>query len=134
MGGKWGENGGKMGENGGKMGENGGKWVKMGENGGKWGKKGGKGGKGGKRRGTGGNSPDLDLIENVWEWMKQKLTNSTATNLTDWKKEITELWATMYDIDKPEDPRRVHAQEAPGCDRQRRGNNQVLESVLHLCT
>ncbi len=31
--------------------------------------------------------------------MKQKLTNSTATNLTDWKKEITELWAMMYDID-----------------------------------
>jgi hypothetical protein len=32
--------------------------------------------------------------------MKQKLNNSTTTNLTDWKKEITELWAArMYNID-----------------------------------
>jgi hypothetical protein len=47
-----------------------------------------------------GNSPDLNPIENVWAWMKQKLTNSTATNLTDWKQAITELWVTrMDDID-----------------------------------
>ena len=40
-----------------------------------------------------GNSPDLNPIENVWSWMKKQLSEtSTASNMVDWKREVTELW------------------------------------------
>jgi hypothetical protein len=39
-----------------------------------------------------GNSPDLNPIENVWSWMKAKLRDSTAKNMEEWRREITELW------------------------------------------
>ena len=45
------------------------------------------------------NSPDLNPMENVWAWMKNKLSNSTATNLTDWIREITELWTMSVRTD-----------------------------------
>ena len=38
-----------------------------------------------------GNSPDLNPIENAWSWMK--LRESTATNMQEWQRDITELWA-----------------------------------------
>jgi hypothetical protein len=47
-----------------------------------------------------GNSPDLNPIENVWAWMKVQLRESTATNMKDWTRHITELWTIkMSDID-----------------------------------
>ena len=40
-----------------------------------------------------GNSSDLNPIENAWSWMKKQLSEtSTATNMVDWKREVTELW------------------------------------------
>jgi hypothetical protein len=39
-----------------------------------------------------GNSPDLNPIKNVWRWMKAKLRDSTAKNMEEWRREITELW------------------------------------------
>ncbi len=45
-----------------------------------------------------GNSPDLNPIENVWAWMKQKLRDSSAKNLDEWKREIpAELWTLRMD-------------------------------------
>ena len=35
----------------------------------------------------------LNPIENAWSWMKKQLSDtSTATNMGDWKREVTELW------------------------------------------
>ncbi len=48
---------------------------------------------------TRGNSPDLNPIENVWNWMKNKLQDSKATSLPQLKQEIMELWTLhMGDI------------------------------------
>ena len=44
-----------------------------------------------------GNSPDLNPIENVWSWMKNKLQDSKATNLPALQREITELWTLQMD-------------------------------------
>jgi transposase len=44
-----------------------------------------------------GNSPDLNPIENVWSWMKQKLRDSSAKNLDEWRREILELWNLRMD-------------------------------------
>ncbi|KAI1283135.1 Transposable element Tcb2 transposase [Halotydeus destructor] len=38
------------------------------------------------------NSPDLNIIENVWAYMKRKLTDQIYTNVADWKCRIRELW------------------------------------------
>jgi hypothetical protein len=47
-----------------------------------------------------GNSPDLNPIENVWSWMKAKLRDSSAKNMEEWRREITELWTLrMSDSD-----------------------------------
>jgi hypothetical protein len=39
-----------------------------------------------------GHSPDLNPIENVWSWMKMKFKQSSAKNIVERKREITELW------------------------------------------
>ena len=44
-----------------------------------------------------GNSPDLNPIENVWNWMKQKLQDSKATSLPQLQQEIKELWTLQMD-------------------------------------
>ena len=44
-----------------------------------------------------GNSPDLNPIENAWNWMKVKLRESMATNMEDWKRDIVRLWVTRMD-------------------------------------
>jgi transposase len=44
-----------------------------------------------------GNSPDLNPIENVWNWMKNKLQDSKATSLPQLKQEIKELWTLHMD-------------------------------------
>jgi hypothetical protein len=46
---------------------------------------------------TRGNSPDLNPIENVWNWMKNKLQDSKATSLPQLKQEIKELWTLHMD-------------------------------------
>ena len=40
---------------------------------------------------------DLNPIENVWSWMKNKLQDSKATNLPALQREITELWTLQMD-------------------------------------
>ena len=44
-----------------------------------------------------GNSPDLNSIENVWNWMKQQLQDSKATSLPQLQQEIKELWTLQMD-------------------------------------
>ena len=44
-----------------------------------------------------GNSPDLNPIENVWNWMKRKLQDSKATSLPQLQQEIKELWTLQMD-------------------------------------
>ena len=44
-----------------------------------------------------GNSPDLNPIENVWNWMKQKLQDSKPTSLPQLQQEIKELWTLQMD-------------------------------------
>jgi hypothetical protein len=39
-----------------------------------------------------GELSDLNPIENIWFWMKMKLRDSSAKNMEDWKRGITELW------------------------------------------
>ena len=40
-----------------------------------------------------GNSPHLNPTENAWSWMKKQLSEtSTATNVVELKREVTELW------------------------------------------
>ena len=41
-----------------------------------------------------GNSPGLNPIENAWSWMKMRLNESSATNIEEWKQDITRLWVT----------------------------------------
>ena len=41
-----------------------------------------------------GNSPDLNPIENAWSWVKMRLKESSATNIEEWKQDITRLWVT----------------------------------------
>ncbi len=43
------------------------------------------------------NIPGLNPIENVWSWMKQKLMDSSAKNLDEWRREILELWTLRID-------------------------------------
>ncbi len=65
-----------------------------------------------------GNSPDLNPIENVWNWMKNKLQDSKATSLPQLQQEIKFLW-TLQSGRHPvsQEPRGVHAEEAGGCSR-----------------
>ena len=44
-----------------------------------------------------GKSPDLNPIENVWNWMKQQLQDSKATSLPQLQQEIKELWTLQMD-------------------------------------
>ena len=44
-----------------------------------------------------GNSPDLNPIENVWNWIKQQLQDSKATSLPQLQQEIKELWTLQMD-------------------------------------
>ncbi len=44
-----------------------------------------------------GNSPDLNPIENVWNWMKNKLQDSKATSLPQLQQEIKFLWTLQMD-------------------------------------
>ena len=44
-----------------------------------------------------GNSPDLNPLENVWNWMKQQLQDSKATSLPQLQQEIKELWTLQMD-------------------------------------
>ena len=39
-----------------------------------------------------GNSPDLNPIENAWNWMKLQLKEKVITNLEQLEQEIKELW------------------------------------------
>ncbi len=40
-----------------------------------------------------GNSPDLNPIENAWNWMKYQLKSTSFKNMEEWKVEIRRLWA-----------------------------------------
>jgi hypothetical protein len=45
-----------------------------------------------------GKSVDLNPIENAWAWMKKQLSNtSKATNIEEWKRDVTELWVLRMD-------------------------------------
>ena len=43
------------------------------------------------------NSPDLNLIENAWSWMKVQLRETKPTNLEELKDEIRKLWVLRMD-------------------------------------
>ena len=36
----------------------------------------------------------LNPIEYAWSWMKMRLRESSATNIEEWKQDITRLWVT----------------------------------------
>ncbi len=44
-----------------------------------------------------GNSPDLNPIENAWNWMKYQLKNINCKNMEEWKAEIRRLWTLRMD-------------------------------------
>ncbi len=44
-----------------------------------------------------GNSPDLNLHQNVWNWMKNKLQDSEATSLPQLQQEKKFLWTLQMD-------------------------------------
>ena len=47
-----------------------------------------------------GNSPDLNLIENCWAWMKMKLENDSLMTTVDMlKTRIKEMWCTRMSDD-----------------------------------
>jgi transposase len=46
-----------------------------------------------------GNSPDLNPIENVWDWMKTKLKNEPTPNLSVLMQKIKMLWCLKTPVE-----------------------------------
>ena len=42
-----------------------------------------------------GSSPDLNLIENAWNYMKNKVQEAQPTNINSLKEVLTKLWIHM---------------------------------------
>ena len=42
-----------------------------------------------------GNSPDLNPIENAWNYMKNKVQEAQPTNINSLKEDLTKLWIHM---------------------------------------
>ena len=42
-----------------------------------------------------GNSPDLNTIENAWNYMKNKVQEAQPTNINSLKEVLTKLWIHM---------------------------------------
>jgi hypothetical protein len=42
-----------------------------------------------------GNSPDLNVIENVWHVLKRKVAEQNPTSAEDLKKKILQVWTTQ---------------------------------------
>jgi hypothetical protein len=62
-----------------------------------------------------GNSPDLNPIDNCWNFMKDQLRGKDIGSLPKLINKIKVLWTTGPQQGVPENPQRLHAQEDPEC-------------------
>jgi hypothetical protein len=78
-----------------------------------------------------GNSPDLNVIENVWHLLKRKVAEKNPTSAEDLKKKTIQVWTTEITPEYCKNPRSFHAETNHGRVTESRFAHNVLVFVSH---